>query len=386
MVALAWLSMMLARLVLVRVARSTVERTQTRWDDGLLQHKFFHRLARLLPALVLYYAAPILFPVNDALQDAAVRLSLIWLVVVGVWLLDSFLKTLDDVYEQNLDHEKRPIKSYLQVVFLVAGLFAAILVVGIALDRSPWKLLTGLGAAMAIILLVFKDTILGFVASIQLSTYDLVRIGDWIEFPKYQADGDVVDITLHTVKVQNWDKTITTIPAYALVSESFKNWRGMSESGGRRIKRALHLDMTSVRFVDAEMLERFKKIRFIQEYLDRKVEEVSKWNQEHEVDEESLVNGRRLTNLGTFRAYVEAYLRNHARIHQDMTFLVRQLPPGESGIPLEIYVFSSEQRWAPYEGIQADIFDHLLAVLPEFGLRVFQSPTGADLRALRPAT
>jgi miniconductance mechanosensitive channel len=231
-------------------------------------------------------------------------------------------------------------------------------------------------------MLVFKDTILGFVASIQLSGHDMVRIGDWIEMPKYGADGDVIDVSIHTVKVRNWDKTITTIPTYGLVSDAFKNWRGMSESGGRRIKRSLHIDMNSIKFNTDEMLERFKKFDLIKEYIADKQEEINGYNKEHETDTSQLINGRRQTNIGVFRAYIIAYLKNNPKIHQNMTFLVRHLEPTQHGLPVQIYVFSNDQAWANYEAIQADIFDHLLAALPEFELSVFQSPTGSDFARL----
>jgi miniconductance mechanosensitive channel len=232
------------------------------------------------------------------------------------------------------------------------------------------------------LILIFKDTILGFIAGIQLITFNMVRQGDWIEMPSHMADGDVIDVSLATVKVQNWDKTITTIPTYALVSGSFRNWRGMSDSGGRRIKRSISIDITSIRFCDTEMLGRFKRIQYITEYVKRKLEDLSVYNSENQVDDSMLVNGRHLTNVGTFRAYLVAYLRNHPMISQEMTFLVRQLQPSERGLPIEIYVFSKRQEWARYEAIQADIFDHILAIVPLFDLRVFQAPTGADFRAL----
>jgi miniconductance mechanosensitive channel len=233
----------------------------------------------------------------------------------------------------------------------------------------------------AVVMLVFRDAILGFVAGIQLSANQMVSPGDWIEMPKYGADGDVLEVALTTVKVRNWDKTITTIPTYALISESFKNWRGMKESGGRRIKRAIHIDMHSIRFCDEPMLQRFSKIEFVSEHLARKRQEIAHWNADRGVDDSAPINGRRLTNIGTFRAYLIAYLRAHPMIHQEMTFLVRQLAPTPHGLPLEIYVFSRDQVWANYEGIQADIFDHVLAVAPEFDLRIFQTPTGGDVRA-----
>ena len=237
-----------------------------------------------------------------------------------------------------------------------------------------------MGAMTAILLLVFKDSILGLVASIQLTSNDMVRIGDWIEMPKYGADGDVIDVTLHTVKVQNWDKTITTIPSYALISDSFKNWRGMAESGGRRIKRAIYIDLTSIKFCTSEMLDRFEKFQLITDYIRTRKAEITEYNQEHQVDTSELINGRNLTNVGTFRAYLVAYLHHHPKIHQDLTFLIRHLPPGEQGLPIEIYVFSNDQVWANYEAIQADIFDHIFSVVPMFDLRLFQNPTGADFQ------
>ena len=258
----------------------------------------------------------------------------------------------------------------------------AIIIVGALLGRSPMVLLSGFGAMTAVILLIFRDTILSFVASLQISSNDLVRVGDWIESPKFGADGDVVDIALHTVKVQNWDKTFTIIPTYKLIDESFKNWRGMQQSGGRRIKRAVYLDISSIKFCDEAMVERFKKIQIIADYVAGKQEELKNHNAENEIDDSVLVNGRRMTNIGTFRAYVEAYLRHHKKIHQDMTFLIRQLPPGPTGLPLEIYVFTNDTAWANYEAIQADIFDHILAVIPQFDLRVFQEPTGKDFGRL----
>ena len=259
---------------------------------------------------------------------------------------------------------------------------ATILIISIFLSKSPMYLISGIGALAAVLMLVFRDAILGFVAGIQLAANKMVAQGDWIEMPNYGADGDVLEVALTTVKVQNWDKTITTIPTYALISGSFKNWRGMQESGGRRIKRSVNIDMSSIRFCSEEMLERFERIQYISEYIESKKNELKQFNEAAEVDYASLANGRRMTNVGTFRAYVIAYLKGLPVISQDMTFLVRQLQPTENGLPMEIYVFSKDQVWANYEAIQADIFDHILAVVPEFDLRVYQNPTGNDLRNL----
>ncbi len=262
---------------------------------------------------------------------------------------------------------------------MTAGL---VLIVTTILDKSPLGILSGIGALSAVLLLVFRDTILGLVAGVQLSSNAMIHIGDWIEMPKYGADGDVIDVTLQTVKVQNWDKTITTIPIYSLVSDSFKNWRGMSESGGRRIKRAISIDMRTVKFCTLEMIDRFKRYALIGDYVTRRQAEITAHNAERGLDETDLLSSRRMTNLGTFRAYIAAYLRSHPMINKEMTFLIRHLPPGPTGLPIEIYVFSADKVWANYEGIQADIFDHLLAVIPEFELEVFQQPSGSDIERL----
>ena len=287
-----------------------------------------------------------------------------------------------DILQSSKFSRDLPVKVVVQVLKLVLYSVATIAVISLIIGQSPSLLLGGLGAMTAVLMLIFKDSILGLVAGIQLSANQMVAPGDWIEMPKYGADGDVLEVALTTVKVKNWDKTITTIPTYALITESFKNWRGMSESGGRRIKRAINIDMDSIRFCDEEMLDRFAKIQYIAEYLEKKRHEISGWNAERNVDASDPLNGRQLTNLGTFRAYVVAYLRNHPMIHQEMTFLVRHLPPTEHGLPVEIYVFSRDQVWSNYEGIQADIFDHILAIAPAFDLRIYQSPAGSDVRTL----
>ena len=250
------------------------------------------------------------------------------------------------------------------------------------IDKSPIYLLGGIGALTAVLLLIFKDTILSFVASIQIHSNDLFKIGDWLEAPQFGADGDVIDIALHTVKIQNWDKTISIIPSHKLIESSFKNWRGMSESGGRRIKRSIYIDQTSIRFCDEQMIEKFKSFKLLAPYLEAKLAEIDASNADKNINMQALVNGRRLTNIGTFRAYIQAYLKNHPMIHQNLTFLIRQLAPSEKGIAIEIYVFTNITDWIAYEAIQADIFDHLLAVLTEFELQVFQNPTGKNFEQL----
>jgi miniconductance mechanosensitive channel len=356
-----------------------VKRTKTSWDDALLRRNFFIRLSHLAPALVFYFSASLFPPIQDIIQ----HLSLVYMILAGLFAFNGFLSAVVDIYNTFNIARQKPIKGYVQIVMLIIWIFGGIFALSIMLNRSPWPLLSGLGAMTAILLLIFKDSILGLVASIQISANDMVRIGDWIEMPKFNADGNVIDISLHTVKVQNWDKTITTIPAYALIGDSFRNWRGMSESGGRRIKRSINIDMTGVRFCTPEMLDRYEKFQLLTEYIRSIKKEIAEYNAEHNFDTSELINGRNLTNIGTFRNYLVAYLQHHPRIHNDMTFLVRQLPPGEHGLPLEVYVFSNDQAWANYEAIQADIFDHILAVLPAFDLNVFQHPSGSDVRALK---
>lgn len=380
----AILAFFLARALMRRGLMSLVRRTRTSWDDALAEQRVFNHLAQLSPALVFYFGALVLFPQQGTLFGMMQRLALGYMVVVGGLAINAFLSAVVVIYETSFQGAReRPILSYVQVAKIVLWVLVGVLLVASLMERSPWALLGGLGALTAVLLLVFKDAILGLVASIQLSGNDMVRVGDWISMPEFDADGDVMEISLTTVKVRNWDKTISTIPTYQLISSTMKNWRGMTESGGRRIKRSLLIDLTSIRFVDAELLEKLRKIQILRPYLDERLAEVESWNQEHQVEEgSSPVNGRRLTNVGTFRAYVDAYLKRIPELHEDMTFLVRQLAPTEKGLPMEIYVFSREQRWAYYEALQADIFDHLLAAAAEFDLQLVQIPTGADVRSL----
>ena len=374
----AYLSNYIAKKVLLVGVSLFIKRTKTKWDDALVKNKVFIRLSHIAPAMVIYFTAYMFPPIEVFLQ----RFSTVYMLMIGLSVFSAFLNAVNDIYLNYKVSRERPIKGYLQIVKIVVSIFLIIIAVASLLNRPAWPLISGLGAMTAVLILVFKDSILGLVASVQLSGNNMVRIGDWIEMPKYGADGDVIDISLHTVKVQNWDKTISTIPTYALISDSFKNWRGMSESGGRRIKRAINVDMNTVKFCTREMLDRFEKYQLIRDYIKSKRNEISEYNKAHAVDTSELVNGRNLTNLGTFRAYIVAYLRDHPKIHNDMTFLIRHLPPGEYGLPIEIYVFSNDQVWANYEAIQADIFDHILAVVPMFDLRVFQNPTGNDFRML----
>jgi miniconductance mechanosensitive channel len=369
------------RLVLAGLS-TAIMKSRTLWDDALMEKKVLNRIAHLAPALVIYLLCPIAFPEVPTAVSLIKSTAVIYMLIVIILAALSFIDAANDIYQKSETAKKIHIKGFVQAAKIVLIFIGIILVLSSITGRTPLYFLSGLGALTAVLILVFKDAILGLVAGVQLSTNNMVRQGDWIEMPQFGADGDVLDVSLTTVKVQNWDKTITTIPTYALISQSFKNWRGMQESGGRRIKRALYIDMNSVKFLSDEMIDKLSRVQHIKEYLDRKIKEVELYNNERGVDKSSLINGRRLTNIGTFRAYVEAYLRTHPKIHSDMTFLVRQLQPTENGLPLEVYVFSSDQVWANYEAIQADIFDHLLAAMPEFDLRVFQQPSGADFQLL----
>ena len=382
------LANLVAKRVILRGVKAVVKRSKYKWDDKFLDRNVFGRLSHIAPALVIYMLTPVALASSGesdltlTLIDYVKRFSLIYMLVVALLALDSFFNATLDIY-RTFDISKHiPIKSFIQVAKLFLYFLGIIFAIALLVGQSPLKLIAGLGAMTAVLMLVFKDPILGFVAGIQLTTNKMVARGDWIEVPKYGVDGDVEEVALTTVKVRNFDNTVSTIPTYALISESFKNWRGMTESGGRRIKRAIHFDIGSIRFCDEDMLERFSKIQFISEYLNKKRKEVAEHNKAKQVDNSALANGRRLTNIGTFRAYIEAYLRNQEMITQELTFLVRQLKPTEKGLPIEIYVFCKDKRWAPYEAIQADIFDHLLAVIPEFDLKVFQNPTGGDFRSL----
>ena len=361
------------------------ERSSIRWDDALIAHRVIHRLSYLAPALAAYLLSPWLLDGQGEIV-AFVRSAVeVVVVMIGVWVLQALLSAAYDIYAMLDAKAEMPIRGPIQAAKLVVALVGALLVGAILLDQSPMVLLTGLGALGAVLMLVFRDPILGFVAGIHLVSNEMVAPGDWIEMPSYDADGDVIEVGLTTVKVRNFDNTITMVPTHALISESFKNWRGMSESGGRRIMRAIHLDINSIRFCTEAMVERYARIDLLAEYMQRKRDEIARHNGVLEAG--SLpINGRRLTNVGTFRAYVAAYLRRHPMIDPEMSFLVRQLPPTELGLPIQVYVFCTETVWERYEAIQADIFDHLLATVPEFDLKVFQSPTGSDFGTLTSQT
>ncbi len=349
-------------------------------DDALMEAGVFQHFIRLIPLTF------IMLCIDRSMPDHFIlikRILFALIILASVRAVEAFLNTIAKVYQDSEKSQRKPIRPLIQSLIIVLYLFSVIFIISVLLDKSPWKLFGLLGGLTAVTMLVFKDTILGFVAGIQLSANDMVHEGDWIEMPKYGADGDVIDVTVNTVKVRNWDKTISTIPTYALISDSFKNWRGMSESTGRRIKRSVFIDMSSVHFADEAMLGRFRKMEMLKNYLEKTQQEIDSDNTEKGIDlSATVINGRRQTNLGIFRAYLLEYLRLHPKIHKGMTFLVRHLQPTAQGLPIEIYVFSSDKVWANYEAIQADIFDHILAAVPEFGLRVFQQPSGADVTAL----
>ena len=381
--ALSALANFVAKHYIVTALGYVISRSKANWDDEILQKRTLNRLAHLAPALVVFVLTPIALEGLDPVIVIIRSALQIYMIAVIILVLDSLLNEFERFYQSFQAAKEIPIKGFIQVVKIVLYFIAAVFIISILLNKTPLYLLSGIGALTAVLMLIFKDAILGFVAGIQLAANKMVAVGDWIEMPNYGADGDVLEVALTTVKVQNWDKTITTIPTYALISESFKNWHGMTTSGGRRIKRAVNIDMSSIRFCDEEMLARYEKIQYISEYIESKKAELEAFNQSENVDHASLANGRRMTNIGTFRAYVVAYLRHHPMINTDMTFLVRQLQATQYGLPIEVYVFSKDKVWANYEGIQSDIFDHILAVLPEFDLRVFQNPTGVDFRMLK---
>ncbi len=366
----------IVKFIIVKTASRVSKRTKHKWDDILLKNKAFHRLSNVVIPVVLSSFSGTMPNYNQLLNISA-NLSV---VIVTMMLIDSLINSIDEIYRQYEISKTRPIRSLLQVIKVAAYILSSIFGVAILAGQSPLVLLGGLGAMTAVTSLIFKDAILGFVAGIQLTSNDMIRIGDWIEMPKCSADGTVVDLSLTTVKVQNFDKTITTIPAYTMVSEAFINWRGMESSGGRRIKRAIYIDTDYIKLCDDEMIERFRKIELLRDYIDGKLSDIDKYNEEKGVDLSEPVNGRRITNIGTFRAYIVEYLKQHKGIHHDMIMMVRQLSPDDRGLPLEVYAFTNTVKWTDYENIQADIFDHIYSVVSEFGLKIYQRPSGSDIR------
>jgi miniconductance mechanosensitive channel len=374
----SWLAYRIARLLFHGKVSNLVLSTKNQWDDELHKHGFFRRGGHIIPALLIYLLSPLLLTSTGMLLTFLHKSAIIYLIVAAVSAASAFLHTVEDIYKKSHLASRVPITGFVQVTKLLLIVTATLIIVASILDKSPLLLLSGLGAVTAILLLLFKDTILGFVAGIQIAANRMVNTGDWIEMPEFGADGDVLEVGLTTVKVQNWDKTISTIPTYALVTNSMKNWRGMTESAGRRIKRAIYIDIHSIKFCDQDMLEEFQKIRYISKYIEDKKQELADFNHVQKIDTQDLLNSRRLSNIGTLRAYILAYLRHNPKINQDMTLMVRQLPPNELGLPLEVYCFSADKNWVAFEAIQADLFDHFLAILPIFKLRAYQRVSNAN--------
>ncbi len=368
-----------SKFLINKIVRRIVARTRTEWDDVLITKKVFQRIALLIPGLLVYNSIPATLSEFPKLTSLFLLLTSIYLVIVVILIGFSFLNSIEAIFEKKATSRNHPIKGFIQVGKTFVVMLGIIVILSFLLNKSAGSVLIGLGTFSAVLLLIFRDSILGFVGGIQISANDMVRLGDWINMPKYNADGTVQEISLTTVKVQNWDNTITTLPTYSLITDSFQNYRGMQESGARRMKRFINIDMASVRFCDKKMLNNFRRISILKDYIDQTEQELDEYNSANKIDESILVNGKRQTNIGIFRAYLEIYLRNNELIRQDLDLLVRQLQPTANGIPIEIYAFTTEVKWARYEKVQSDIFDHILAIVPEFDLRVFQSPSGIDI-------
>ncbi len=380
--AVSYLIFRLTWSVMKKILIPVFRRSKNQFDDLLVKHRLFRRISYLVPTLILYYF------IQDSVYNFPVLVSVIRrllevsFVVIVILIVDSLLSTLNDFYSRYEFSKDHPITGLVQIIKIILYFFGVLFAVATLFHRDLGSLFVGLGTLSAVLMLIFRDPILGFVGGLQLTFNKMIRIGDWISMPQYHADGTVLEITLTTIKIQNWDKTIVTVPTYSLVTNSFQNWRGMEESGGRRIKRSVNIDMDSVHYVTPQELEKFRKIKVLRPYLDKKEKEIEEYNKKLDVDPSVVVNGRRQTNLGIFRAYLKAYLHNRDDIRDDMTFLVRQLPPTEKGIPIEVYVFTKTTAWAVYEDIQADIFDHILAGMHEFGLRAYQFPKSGDFDRL----
>jgi len=374
---------LVAKRLLVATVRAFARRSSQTWDDALITHNVVGRLVQVMPALIVFGGVPFVPGLPDGVEQLMRNVAMGYMVLMLTLALTAALSAANTIYAASPVAKDRPLKGFVQLVQIVIWIFGGVMIIAAVLDRSPLLLLSGFGAMTAILLLVFKDTILSLVASVQLTAQDMVRVGDWIEMPQFGADGDVVDVQLHTVKVQNWDKTITTIPTHRLITDSFKNWRGMSQSGARRIKRAIHVDVSSIRFQTQDDVDHFTRFALLKGHVENKEQALADYNEGLAAEVDSEVNRRRLTNIGTFRAYAYNYLKNHPKIHKGMTLIVRQLGPGPEGLPLEIYCFTNTTEWAVYEDIQSDIFDHLLAIVPEFGLRLYQKPAGSDLANLK---
>lgn len=368
-----------SRKVMIIVVHQLASKSKTKWDDYLVEKRFFAMIANLVPLIFMDNFIKMVFVNYQSLANFILKMIDVVIVFVLLLTILRFLSTFEKILSEKESLKDKPLQSYFQLGKILTSGFMIILGLSIATGQSPIYFLTSLGAATAILLLVFKDTILGFVGSIQLAANDMIRIGDWITMEKFGADGDVIEITLNTVKVQNFDKTITTIPTYSFISDSFKNWRGMEKSNGRRIKRALNIELSSIKFCSAEMLNKLQKIDFLDQHIQLKENEIAQYNSEHAIKTEFLLNGRHQTNIGLYREYITQYLKNNSNINQEMTLMVRQLSSSSQGVPIEIYCFSNEKNWAIYETIVADIFDHLYAATSYFDLTLFEQPSGQTL-------
>lgn len=365
----------------IRIAfQGFAERTRSNFDDIMIKNKVPRNIAHIIPLIVAYEFVPMVFSDFPYWENIIEKTLMVFGIILTLWLVRSFLNTLKDFLKTLKSFKDKPIDSYIQVFMIFAWVIGVFAIFAIITGISFLKFATSLGAISAVLILVFRDTILGFVASIQVTINDMVRIGDWVTFEKYGADGDVIEINLSTVKVQNWDKTITTIPTYALISDSFKNWRGMMNSGGRRIKRSLNIKLDSVKYLTQNEIDKLKNIQIITEYLNTREKVINDYNKANDIDKTVLINGRNLTNLGVFRKYIETYTQNHSAINKDMMIMARQLSPTSQGIPLEIYAFSSDKRWQNYEYIMSDIFDHIIAAVPYFDLEIFELPNNSNFK------
>ncbi|MDR2859963.1 MAG: mechanosensitive ion channel family protein [Mediterranea sp.] len=369
----AYLANTICRHIILPLITILVRKTKITWDDIVFDKKVMIHLVRIVAPLLIYVFIPFVFPDDAGVLEVIRRIC----KAVGIFFFICFINALFvaiyQVYTGKEQYRDRPLKGLLQTLQVVLYILGAIWVISVLINESLVGLFAGLGAFAAILMLVFKDSIMGFVSGIQLSANNMLRVGDWITMPKYGADGSVIEVTLNTVKIRNWDNTITTIPPYLLISDSFQNWRGMQESGGRRIKRSVNIDMNTVKFCTPEMIDKYRKIHFLKDYIEETERVVHEYNEKNKVDNSVLVNGRRQTNLGVFRAYLNNYLSYYPEINHQMTYMVRHLHPTEKGIPVELYFFASRTDWLFYENVQADIFDHVLAIIPEFDLRVFQN-------------
>jgi miniconductance mechanosensitive channel len=378
LILLAFLANFIAKQVVVRGIRQLISKMKFVNQDIFAQHSVIRRVSNIVPAIVIMNGIVTVPHLSEKVTVLIQMAAQAFIFLTLALAISEFLSIFNLVYQRNPKSKNKPIKGYLQLVKLIIFIVCGLMILGTFLKKDVFTLLAGFGAMAAVLMLIFQNTILSLVASVQISSYDMVRIGDWIEMPSLNADGDVIDMSLHTITVQNFDKTLTTIPTNKLVTDTFKNWRGMAYAGVRRIKRSIFIDQSSVHFMTPDEQQKLKDFLLLDQYLNSKHDELESFNQQ--LSNQSLYNQRRLTNLGTFRAYVEFYLKQHSGIAQNQSLIIRQLQPTSEGLPLEIYAFANTTVWKDYEAIQSDIFDHLIAIVPEFGLRVYQAPSGADFR------